>query len=87
LQEQAGKNDLPRLAVCAILAGAAVYGGEKLGEGCSHPLWEKYGPWLKENKVQAILVLAVIFYALSLILWPEEKKEPLEQEGYEPCQW
>ena len=69
---------------CAVVAAAAVYAGEKLCEGKHWPLWEKYGPWILENKVQAIAVLAAALYGVSLALWPEEKR-PEVVEGFEAC--
>ena len=67
-------DSMTRLALCAVVAAAAVYAGEKLCEGKHWPLWEKYGPWILENKVQAIAVLAAVLYGVSLAVWPEEKK-------------
>ena len=77
-------DSMPRLALCAVVAAAAVYAGEKLCEGKHWPLWEKYGPWILENKVQAIAVLAAVLYGVSLAVWPEEKK-PEVVEGFEAC--
>lgn len=80
-------DSMTRLALCAVVAVAAVYAGEKLCEGKHWPLWEKYGPWILENRVQAIAILAAVLYGASLALWPEEKRpaEDLE-EGFEPCE-
>lgn len=83
---QAGGEQVSRLAVCAVVAVAAVYAAEKLCEGKHYPLWEKYGPWLKENKVQAIAVAAAVLYGISLALWPEGKTPEKPGDGYEPCQ-
>ena len=77
-------DSMTRLALCAVVAAAAVYAGEKLCEGKHWPLWEKYGPWILENKVQAIAVLAAVLYGVSLAVWPEEKK-PEGVEGVEAC--
>ena len=82
---QAGGDSMTRLAVCAAVAAAAVYAAEKLCEGRGYPLWEKYGPWIRENKVQAIAVAAAVLYGLSLALWPEEKGSEEPGDGYEPC--
>ena len=77
-------DSMTRRALCAVVAAAAVYAGEKLCEGKHWPLWEKYGPWILENKVQAIAVLAAVLYGVSLAVWPEEKK-PEVVEGFEAC--
>lgn len=77
---------MARLAVCVVAAVGLVYLAEKLCEGKGWPLWEKYGPWITENKVQAIAVLAAVLYGASLALWPEGKS-PVEGagEGFTPC--
>ena len=77
-------DSLTRLAVCVVVAVAAVYAAEKLCEGNHFSLWEKYGPWILDNKVQAIAVLSAVLYGASLALWPEEKYNP-EADGYTPC--
>ena len=86
--ENKGNDTMARLAVCAVIAVGIVYGAEKLCEGKNYPLWEKYGPWLKANKVQAIAVAAAVLYGASLALWPQEgrpEKAPLEEE-FTPCE-
>lgn len=79
---QNGQNSelTARLAVCVVAAVAAVYGLEKLCEGKNYPLWEKYGPWLKANKLQAIALLSALLYGLSQAL-PMKPAEP----GFTPC--
>lgn len=77
-------DGLTRLAVCVVVAVAGVYAVEKLCEGRNLPLWEKYGPWVVDNKVQAIAVVAAVLYGASLALWPEEKYNP-QADGYTPC--
>ena len=86
--KQAGGDQMTRLAVCVVVAIAAVYAADKLCEGRGYPLWEKYSPWLKDNKVQAIAVAAAVLYGASLALWPQEgrpEKAPLEEE-FTPCE-
>ena len=80
-------DSMTRLAICAVLAIGAVYAAQQLCEGKHWPLWEKYGPWITENKVQAIAVLAAVLYGLSLALWPEKDQALTEegQEGFEVC--
>ncbi len=80
-------DPMARLALCAVVAVAAVYAGEKLCEGKSWPLWEKYGPWILENRVEAIAILAAVLYGISLALWPEGKTPTIDvEEGFEPCE-
>jgi len=83
-QKQGREELLTRLVLCAGVAAGLVYAGETLLEGKGIDLWEKYGPWIKENKVQAIAIGAVCLYLLSLALWPEGKALPKE-EGFTPC--
>ena len=82
-----GQDTLTRLGVCVVVSVALLYGAEALLDGKSIPLWEKYGPWLKDNKVQAIAILAAVLYGASLAIWPEEKG-PIQStaaEGFAPC--
>lgn len=89
MKPEQGQSDLmTRLAVCVVIAVAAVYAAEKLLEGKEYPLWKKYGPWLAENKVQAIAVAAAVLYGASLAFWPKEKAPPVplpEDDGFSPC--
>lgn len=88
MQEIRNTDTTTRLALCAVVAVAVVYAGEKLCEGKHWPLWEKYGPWVLDNKVQAIAVLAAVLYGASLALWPVEKKPPHNappEPGFEAC--
>lgn len=84
--EKAQTDVMARLAICVVIAVAAVYAAEKLCQGKSWPLWEKYGPWILKNKLQAIAILAAILYGACLALWPEERSLPGEEpEQFEPC--
>lgn len=88
--KQSGGDQMTRLAACAVVAVGLVYAAEKLCDGKHYPLWEKYGPWLMENKVQAIAVAAAVLYGVSLALWPEGKgpKQGTDsgpEENYTPC--
>lgn len=89
MEEHTRKNtdSMTRLALCAVVAVAVVYAAEKLCDGKHWPLWDKYGPWILENRVQSIAILAAVLYGASLALWPEEKKtiESTATEGFEPC--
>lgn len=75
---------MTRLALCAVIAVGAVCAAETLFDGKHYPLWDKYGPWMKENKLQAIAIGAAVLYAVSLALWPPlpEKKD---DDGFTPC--
>ena len=81
-----GGDLMTRLAICVVVALAVLYAAEKLLEGKDIPLWNKYSPWLKDNKTQAVAILAAVLYGASLALWPEEKKNEGPGEGYSPCE-
>ena len=83
--ESKGTDTLARLAVCVVVAVSVIYAVEKLCEGKNIPLWEKYGPWLKANKLQAIAIAAAVLYGASLALWPELPEKPPEEGDYTPC--
>ncbi|MCI9402649.1 MAG: hypothetical protein HFF04_03115 [Oscillospiraceae bacterium] len=86
-QNKPNRDTLTRLAVCVVIGVAAVYAAEKLCEGKHFPLWEKYGPWVQQNKVQAIAVIAAVLYGASLALWPEglPGSTAPKDDGFEPC--
>lgn len=84
--ESKTNDTLARLAVCVVVAVSLIYAAEKLCEGKNIPLWEKYGPWLKDNKLQAISIAAAVLYGASLALWPEGSEKPRsEDQDYTPC--
>ncbi len=78
---------MTRLAVCAVIGVGIVYAAERLCAGKNIPLWEKYGPWITENRVQAVAIVAAVLYGVSLALWPEEGQTPpaAEDAGFTPC--
>lgn len=79
------QESITRIAICAV-AALLLYGGlEKLGESGKLPMLDPYLPWLKENKVQAIAIIAAVLFGVSLAVWPLEKKElpPDPCAGYE----
>lgn len=76
---------MTRLAVCAVIGIGLVYAAEQLCAGKNIPLWEKYGPWITENKVQAVAIVAAVLYGVSLALWPAEQTPPPEAPGFTPC--
>lgn len=77
---------LTRLAVCVAAATALVCVADDLCQGKDWPLWEKYGPWLKENKVQAIAILAAVLYGLWSALAPRQDTEDGE-DGFSRCEF
>lgn len=78
------QDRMTRLVLCAVIGAAAVYAADKLCQGKNIPLWNKYGPWIRENQIQAIALLAAALYGASLALWPEGPA-PGPEEGYSPC--
>ena len=65
------QSDIDRLAVCVAAALALYAGAKPLCTALKLP-YERYRPWLEQNKLQAIAIGAAILYALSLILFPSE---------------
>ena len=61
-QKENRRDTAVRLACCAVIALIICYGAEKLGEHLKLPLWEEHGHLLKENKVQAVAILAALFF-------------------------
>ena len=78
-RKESKRDTAVRLACCAVIALIICYGAEKLGEGLKLPLWEEHGHLLKENKVQAIAILAALLFGASLALFP------LPEEEHEDC--
>ncbi len=88
MPEKSQNDTMARLAICAVVATAAVYAAQKLCEGKNWPLWEKYGPWILENKTQAIAVAAAVLYAVSLAVWPDGipfRQPPHTDADFTPC--
>jgi len=63
---------IKRLAICLVIALALYYGGEKLWEAGTLPIWEKCRPWLNQNKIQAIALVTAALFGISLTVWPLE---------------
>ena len=82
-----GQDTLTRLGVCVVVSVALLYGAEALLDGKSIPLWEKYGPWILDNKLQTIAILAAVLYTVILAVWPEGEStiEGQATEDFEPC--
>lgn len=88
------QQTVTRLAICVVLALVIYFGGEKLCSAAKLPLWEKYGPWLEQNKIQAIAIAAAILFGLSLVIFPLKKETsesppefcPPEEEGFTACE-
>ncbi len=79
---------MTRLALCAVVGIGVIYAAEKLCQGKDFPLWQKYGPWITQNRVQAIAIVAAVLYGVSLALWPEGEQppKPAPDDGFTPCQ-
>ena len=97
MERREKQSTVTRLAVCVALALAIYFGGERLWTSLKLPFWEKYRPWLEENKIQAIAVVAGVLFAVSLAVFPLKKGEdtppppfcPPEEGGPEdfiPCE-
>ena len=78
---------MTRLAICAVISAAVVYAAEGFCQANNWPLWEKYGPWILDNKLQTIAILAAVLYTVSLAVWPEGEStiEGQATEDFEPC--
>ena len=77
-RKESKRDTAVRLACCAVIALIICYGAEKLGESLKLPLWEEHGHLLKENKVQAIAIIAAVLVVsyLAAVPLPEEEHEP-----------
>lgn len=66
---------MTRIAIC-VVAALLLYGAaEKLADSGKLNIPEKYLCWFRDNKMQAIAVIAAVLYGVSLAMWPLEKKE------------
>ncbi|MPM55802.1 hypothetical protein SDC9_102599 [bioreactor metagenome] len=77
------KELLTRIAVCVVAALVLYYILDEASEKVHLDILVKYRPWLKENKVQAIAVIAAVLFGLSLAMWPMEEEKI---NGNEPHQ-
>lgn len=77
------KELLSRIAACVVAALILYYAGDKLSQQLHLSLWEKYRPWLEENKIQAVATVAAVLFGLSLAVFPVPPEEK-EQEEEEP---
>ena len=68
-----------RLAVCVVVALILYYGGEKLCAAAKLPLWEQYRPWLEQNRMQAIAIVAAVLFGVSLAVLPLSGQEAAAQ--------
>ena len=74
------KELLTRIAICVVAALILYYAGDKISGQFHIPLWEKYKPWLTENKIQVVAVAAAIMFGISMAAFPL----PAEQKEEEP---
>ena len=91
--KQDKKELVKRLAICVVAALVICYGGEKIFPSLKLPFWEKIQPWLEENKLQAVIVVAGLLFLVSTMIIPLQSPDhPPEEEscphggGYEPCE-
>ncbi len=83
------REPLTRLVCCVAAALVLCSAADKYAPKLSHPALERCLPWLRENKVQAIAILAAVLYILSLALFPAEEEPSCPDStegtgGYEP---
>lgn len=78
------RETITRLAICVVIALVLYWGGKKLCAGKEFPLLEKYGPWLEENKIQAIAIAAAVLFGISLAVFPLKKGEAQPPEFCPP---
>ncbi len=75
------KELLTRIAVCVVAALILYYAGEKNFRSVPFELLEKYKPWLEENKIQAVAIVAAVIFGISMAAFPlpaEQKEEELD---------
>ncbi len=77
------KELLTRIAVCAVAAIILYYILDETSEKVHLDILVKYRPWLKENKVQAIAVIAAVLFGLSMAMWPLEEEKKNSNAPYE----
>lgn len=74
-----------RLVICVAAALILYYGAQPLCAALKLSLWEEHRPWLEKNRVMVIAGAAAVLFALSLVLFPPEKKSLSAPEGFVPC--
>lgn len=74
------KELITRIAVCVVIALIVYYAGDKIFGKMHMELWDKYKPWLEENKLQAIAILTAVLFGVSLAAFPLSKEEKEEEE-------
>lgn len=81
---------ITRLAICVVAALILYYAVTEFGGKLKIALLDQYRPWLVENKIQAIAVVAAVLFGASLAVFPlEQGKGPqvIEDDackGFEP---
>ena len=102
MERKEKQETVTRLAICVVVALMIYFGGERLCASMKLPLWEKYRPWLEQNKIQAIAIVAAVLFGVSLAVFPlkrgggegpgfipgeAECEPPGPPDGdYEPCE-
>jgi len=88
MKREPGGELASQLAVCVAAAVALVYAAEKICEGKKWPVWERWGPWIKANRIQAIAILAAVLYGAWTALGGDKNpkpEQPPEEEAFTPC--
>lgn len=73
------KDTLTRLACCVVIALILCYGAEHLSGTLHLELLERYLPWLEQNRIQAVAVVAAILFGISLVVFPLPESEHLAE--------
>jgi len=76
------KELLTRIAICVVAALMIYYVGDKISSQFQFGLWEKYRPWLEENKIQAVAVVAAILFGVSMAAFPLPSEQKEEEPDY-----
>jgi len=76
------KELLTRISVCVVAALVLYYILDEASEKVHLDILMRYRAWLKDNKVQAIAVIAAVLFGLSLALWPMEEETHIENEPH-----
>ena len=85
-EKQSRQPVLSRLAVSVIMAAGLYAAWSRWGERLPLPDW--CAAWLRENKVQAVALLAAAIFGLSLAVLPPPRGErpAPPPEDADPCQ-
>ncbi len=74
------KELLTRIAICVVAAFIVYYAGDRISDQFHFSFLDKSKPWLAENKIQVVAVVAAILFGISMAAFPL----PSEQTAEEP---